>query len=117
MAYENRNHERVRTLVKVEVMPLPRLESERASLQATSIDISVRGLAFVLDRPFETGSLLSAILELPSGTLSVDATVMRCDPTKRSGWWKTGIKFKNLSDNNLFKLVAFIKAESKRQLI
>jgi hypothetical protein len=117
MAYENRRHERVRTLVDIKVLPLLDTEMAPAPLQATAMDLSVSGMAFILKRYLEINSTLTVLLELPGETLSVNAMVMRREQAKRSGWWKIAVKFRELSDQDRFRLLAFIKAESKRRLV
>lgn len=106
---------RLKTLITTWVKTSGRVRTE-FSATSTCVDLSVNGMAFTLKRTLKVGSSLTALLELPGGSINVVATVVRCEPLKRSGRWKIAAAFDDLREHGRQRVAEYLEVESRRRL-
>lgn len=115
--YEKRKKERVKTRVKVGVVPPPQDTGESKPLRTTGVDVSVSGLAFLCNREYAAGTELRVELPLPNTTISLSSIVVRSEPTEEPEQWKVAVRFEALSNECLRMLGWFVKEEGRKQLL
>jgi hypothetical protein len=106
---------RVKTLVTTWVTTPARVRTS-SSATSTCVDLSVNGMAFTLGRALEVGSLVTATLQLPDGSLNVDATVVRAEALKRVGRWKIAARFSELSGPDRQRVAEYLADERRSRL-
>jgi c-di-GMP-binding flagellar brake protein YcgR len=109
---DRRSVPRLKTLITTEVTAPAREMKDEEQLQATCLDLSATGMVFAIKRAFAIGGVVIATLELPSGSIHAYATVLRCEPTRRAGWWRVAVKFDDLFDDDRRRITEFVKEES-----
>src|SRR5207302_1131616 len=113
--YEKRKKERVRTRVKVGVVPQNPEEAKPS--RTTGIDVSVSGLAFLCDREYAAGTELRVELPLPNTTINLSSIVVRSELTENADQWRVAVRFEALSNESLRMLGWFVKEEGRKQLL
>jgi curved DNA-binding protein CbpA len=108
-----RGETRLKTLFTVSVDSAVAPGTDRSSTQHTCLDLSPRGLAFTMSQPLSAGALVSVTLELPDGRLAASATVVRREALKRSGRWKIGVEFRDLSGADRRRIRDFVRLEGQ----
>jgi len=105
---------RVKTLVTTWVTTPARVRTGSGAT-STCADLSVNGMAFTLGRALEVGSVVTATLQLPDGSLDVAATVLRAEALKRSRW-KIAARFDELSGPDRQRVAEYLADERRSRL-
>jgi DnaJ-like protein/PilZ domain-containing protein len=105
---------RVKTLVTTWVTTPARVRTG-SSATSTCVDLSVNGMAFTLGRALEVGSVVTATLQLPDGSLNVAATIVRAEALKRSRW-KIAARFGELSGPDRQRVAEYLADERRSRL-
>jgi hypothetical protein len=106
----------LKTLITTEVTAPSREGKEDAQLPATCLDLSATGMVFAFQRALKVGSAVIAALELPGGDIQAYASVLRCEPTRRAGWWKVAVKFDGLFEDDQRRIMEYVAEESERRV-
>src|SRR5256885_14541560 len=113
---ERRARPRLKTLITTEVItPSPEAKDE-VPLPATCLDLSATGMVFAFKQPVRAGSAVIVILELPEKKIQAYSTVVRCEQTRRAGWWQIAVKFNDLFEDDQQRIAKYVAAERKKRL-
>lgn len=113
---ERRARPRLKTLITTEVTAPSREAKDDAQLPATCLDLSATGMVFAFQQPLRAGSAVIAMLELPQGKIHAYATVLRCKPTRRAGWWQIAVKFDGLFEDDQQRITEYVEQEREKRL-
>jgi hypothetical protein len=73
-------------------------------------------MAFMFARALEVGSVVTATLQLPDGSLDVTATVVRAETLRRADRWRIAASFDGLSGLDRQRVAEYLADERRSRL-
>lgn len=113
---ERRRLPRLKTLIATEVATPSGVIRNEPNFAATCLDLSATGMVFSFRQQLKAGSVVLAMLELPRSRVHASATVLRCEPTRRAGWWKIAVKFDGLFEDDQQRIAEYVAEEREKRV-
>lgn len=107
---DNRTAPRLKTLVTA-LVTAPAL-GQMDARPVTCLDLSASGMVFAFRRPMRPHTPVIVTLRLSDRSIDSEATVVRCERTRRPGIWRVAVKFSELSDADQRRIEDYVAEES-----